>query len=261
MMTMIKKALNTGYVKFWRKIWDNPIGNKPVYLAIFLYIISHANFKDKDIIWNNKKITIKRGSFIGSMSQIAKCFGISVGTVSYILDYLISERMIEKQSNFKFTVFTVKNYDYYQSTESKLKTGDRHNGVINNEKSEKRVEKQSKHEPTEFTAKTYGQSQFTESSSESELKASKKQAETTNNDKKEEKDNNNNSVVNKFVDKVISWAYGRSPNRPSCSKEAYRGLVVGAVDRFGIDQVKKLFVNQTNAIQFLVDIKGLTNKN
>jgi hypothetical protein len=134
---MTKKKPNTGYVYLWRKIWDNPIGKKPIYLAIFLYLVSHANHKDKDIIWNNKRITIKRGSFVGSMAQIAKYFDISVGTVSYILDYFISERMIEKQSNFKFTVFTILNYECYQSTESysesKLKASKKQAETTNND--------------------------------------------------------------------------------------------------------------------------------
>lgn len=148
MKEMTKKAPNAGYIKTWRKIWDNPISHKPNYLAVFLYIVSHANYQDKDIIWNNKRVTIKRGSFIGAISQIANHFGLSKGTVHYILEYLKAERMIERKATGSFTVFTVLNYDKYQEVERKseheLNTNRTRIETTNNNKNNKNDKKESK---------------------------------------------------------------------------------------------------------------------
>lgn len=116
-----------GFAWIHRKLLDNPISEKPNYLSVWIYLLLKANFKDKYIIWNNEKTLIKRGSFIGSISKIAQHFNLSTGTVSNILNYLISEKMIEKSSTHRFTLFTILNYDNYQAdiekkTENKLKT-------------------------------------------------------------------------------------------------------------------------------------------
>lgn len=134
---------NNGWVKLHRKLLENPISGKPNYLAVWIYILLHANHKDKEIIWNRKKITVKRGSFIGSISKMAQHLDLSTGTVSYILDYFISERMIERSSNYRFTLFHIINYDMYQSDvessfESKVKAKRKQSETNKNEKNEKK---------------------------------------------------------------------------------------------------------------------------
>ena len=145
---MTKKTVDRqGYIKIWRKIWKNPIGEKPNYFAIFIYIVSHANYKDKDIIWNNKKITIKRGSFIGSLSKIAKHFKISKGTVHYVLEYLKAERMVERKATGSFTHFKVINYDDYQQaerlSENELNTSKTRVETTNKDKKDKNIKNKS----------------------------------------------------------------------------------------------------------------------
>lgn len=128
---------NDRWVKVYEKIMDNPISRKPNYLAIFLYLVLKANYQEKTIIWNNKPIKLERGSLITSISKIAEHFSLSTGTVTYVLDYLKAERMIERSSNFSFTVVKVLNYDKYQSFESKVESELKAN--------EKRVESELKH--------------------------------------------------------------------------------------------------------------------
>ena len=109
---------NNGFVKTYRSIWDNPLSNKPNYLAVWLYLISHANFKDKEIIIENRKTKIERGSFLGSQLKIANHFNISISSISLILKYLISENQIEIKTTTKFTLFKIIKYDYYNEGES-----------------------------------------------------------------------------------------------------------------------------------------------
>lgn len=97
---------------------DNPIWRKPNYSAVWIYILLHANREERAIIWNNEKFTVEKGAYIGSIKQISDFYNLSTSTVSYILDYFISERMIEKTSTKKFSYFKVLNWDKYQAVES-----------------------------------------------------------------------------------------------------------------------------------------------
>lgn len=68
---------------------------------------------------------------------------------------------------------------------------------------------------------------------------------------------NSNSDVDNLVNETTRWAYDRSPNPPSCSEQAFEKSVRNAVNKFGYNPVYKAFENETNAIQFLVNIKNL----
>lgn len=102
------------YTLVFDNIWENPLSSKPTYLAVFLYILTHAYKRDKEFIFNNEKIVVKRGQWLGSMRKIAEHFGLSISSVQKICKYLKSEHIIEHQANTKFTLFTVLNYDRYQ---------------------------------------------------------------------------------------------------------------------------------------------------
>lgn len=135
-----------GYIKLHRKLLENPISSKPNYLSIWLYLLLKANHKDNEIIWNKEKTIIKRGQFIGSIFEISKQFSLSTGTVTYVLNYLKAERMIERLSNKRFTLFTILNYDSYQTevertSEIKMKTNEKQNETNNNDKKEKNDKK------------------------------------------------------------------------------------------------------------------------
>lgn len=137
-----------GWIKLHRQIFENPLSNKPNYLSVWIYLLSYANHCDKEIIWNNKKITIKRGSFIGSLRKIGEHFNISVSTVKYIINYLISEQMIEHSSNGKYSVFTIKNYHHYQEVEHKVEQLQNSDETVakttKNDKKEKKRERELK---------------------------------------------------------------------------------------------------------------------
>ncbi len=111
-----------GWIKLYRQIWENPISTKPLYLSVFLYMISHANYKDNTIIMNNKNIHIKKGSYVGSIRKISEHFNVSSSTIKYVIDYLVTEQMIEHEPNTKFSVFKINKYEEYQGESKHLNT-------------------------------------------------------------------------------------------------------------------------------------------
>ena len=108
-----------GYISLHRQLLENPLSNKPYYLAVWVYLLLKANYKQKKIIWNNEAIELQPGQFIGSILQISQHFGISTGTVSYILNYFEAEGMLKRKSTKKFTLFAIMNYERYQKVENK----------------------------------------------------------------------------------------------------------------------------------------------
>lgn len=109
----------SGWLKLHRKILENPIMQKPNYLAVFIYLLTNANYEPKDIIINNEKTTIPVGSFIGSQRKISELLKISLGSVNKILNYLKDERTIEIKPTNKFCYFSITNWENYQSDEHK----------------------------------------------------------------------------------------------------------------------------------------------
>ena len=112
--------MDNGWIKLHRKILKNAIVTKPNYMAVWIYLLLRANHKEKEIIWNNRKTIIKAGSFVGSLRKISRFYGIGIATVKYIIDYLVSERMLEHKANSRFSIFTVRNWHRYQGIEHRV---------------------------------------------------------------------------------------------------------------------------------------------
>lgn len=137
MISTTGEKINNFYVLVYNSILDNAIGRKPNYLAVFLYILLKANKKNSEFIFNNQKMIVKRGQWLGSIRQISEHFNLSTGTVSNILKYLKTESIIENKTTNRFTLFTVLNYDMYQpqlenKVENQLKTNKKQNETIDN---------------------------------------------------------------------------------------------------------------------------------
>lgn len=99
------------FIKIDRKIlqweWYLNINTK----VVFLHCLLKANWKDGK--WQG--IDIKRGSFISSYNKIASETALSVMEVRTALNHLKCTGEVTSKAHSKYTVFTVKNYDYYQS--------------------------------------------------------------------------------------------------------------------------------------------------
>lgn len=129
---MTKMESNTGWVKLYRKIFDNPYMNKPAYLSVWIWILSHAEhgkkFNGKEwvdklpeempsVLWKGKRRFLKRGEFTFGAFRIAKDTGIPRGTVERIIKTFKNEEQVEIDTSNKFSVGIVKNWNKYQRNE------------------------------------------------------------------------------------------------------------------------------------------------
>ena len=104
------------YIKVSRKIlkwgWYKNKNTK----VVFLHCLLMANWKNGEF----EGRTVKRGSFISSIGNIAKELGMTSDEVRTAVKHLESTGELTKQSASKFTVFTVKNYDLYQENPKQI---------------------------------------------------------------------------------------------------------------------------------------------
>lgn len=104
------------YIRLNRKIlgwgWYTDINT----CRLFIHMLLRANWKEGYF----RGTTVPRGSFVSSIGKLSEETQLTPDEVRTAIKHLISTKEITKQSYNKYTVFTVKNYDLYQSVPIKI---------------------------------------------------------------------------------------------------------------------------------------------
>ena len=121
-------STDKGYILLYRDIRDHPIWqDKPFAMGgAWIDLLMMANYETRDILFNGRKITVKRGSFITSIKKLSEQWGWSRHKVSDFLDMLTSEGMITNDRDNKKTVINIVNYDKYQDLSFRSRTSKGH---------------------------------------------------------------------------------------------------------------------------------------
>lgn len=111
--------LRTGWFKFHRQIFDNPICTKDAeHFFVWCYLLTEAQHEDgKCALFQNKEIVLERGQLIKTVTEIANDLHIKEMKVYRILKLLENEKQIVKRTSNKNTLITVLNWEKYQSCE------------------------------------------------------------------------------------------------------------------------------------------------
>ena len=100
-----------GFVKFDRKIkhwgWYTDINT----FKLFFHLVTFANFKEEEFLGK----VVKRGQIAKSLSSLASETGLTVNEIRTAIKHLESTKEITSTSQGKYTLFTVTNYDLYQT--------------------------------------------------------------------------------------------------------------------------------------------------
>ena len=105
-----------GWIKLNRSIQDSFIWSfdHPQYGLAWIDMLMLANYKDKQILFNGKLQTIKRGSFVTSIVKLAERWHMNRRTVKNFLDVLKSDGMITYECTRCCTTVCIVNYEKYQ---------------------------------------------------------------------------------------------------------------------------------------------------
>ncbi|MDB2010587.1 hypothetical protein [[Clostridium] symbiosum] len=154
------------YIKIDRKILDWEWYSDINTCRLFLHMLLKANWRPGRF----QGIEVPRGSFISSIPKLAEETGLTERKARTALEHLKMTGEVSGRSHSKFTVFTIKNYNCYQSTDTqndrqatgKRQADDRQPTTIEEGKKEKRKEikdivdtPRRKAGPTSFTEESF----------------------------------------------------------------------------------------------------------
>lgn len=104
------------YIKLWRSVFECEIfqGESFDKFHAWVWLISHANYKDEKRLFKGQLITIKRGQLVTSMEALAKEWGWSRNKVLRYTEMLKNDGMIAKNGTPYGTTITIEKYELYQ---------------------------------------------------------------------------------------------------------------------------------------------------
>lgn len=105
-----------GWIKLDRDILENWIWTDKPYARgqAFIDLILSVNHKDKSIMFNGKKVLVKRGQVITSIGKLQQRWGWSRDKVYKFLKEMEDEGMVYRDSNNFRTLLTLVNYGVRQ---------------------------------------------------------------------------------------------------------------------------------------------------
>lgn len=112
--------MSDGWIILHRRLMKKGYYTDSHYVHLWVHILYKANHEEKEFMFNGKIEKCKRGSFITGISKLSRETGINYSKVQRILKLLENEQQIDRQTNNKFSVITVRNYDSYQSQLDRL---------------------------------------------------------------------------------------------------------------------------------------------
>ena len=114
-----------GWIKLHRKLQDcwiwtstKPFDERSAWIDLLL----SANHADKEIVFNGKPMTIKRGQVLTSVRRLSERWHWSVNRTYRFLDRTQNDEMLQKESNKDRTLLTIVNYEVYQYCETPTET-------------------------------------------------------------------------------------------------------------------------------------------
>jgi hypothetical protein len=102
--------MKEGYIKLHRKILEWEWFSEKHTRNIFIYMLLTANYEDKK--WRG--ITVKRGQLITSIRKLSRDTEESLQHTRNTLTTLRKTQEITQESNSRYTIFTINNYNRYQ---------------------------------------------------------------------------------------------------------------------------------------------------
>ncbi len=105
---------NKGYVALHRKIIDSPIFDNPKGLKVWLWCLCKANHKNNKVLIGTNLVEVKKGQFIFGRKKASVELGMTESTTYRLIKLLEKLEMISIDSNNKYSILTINNWNTYQ---------------------------------------------------------------------------------------------------------------------------------------------------
>ena len=140
--------MKEGYVKLYRKIWDNPIISSDVeHLAIWIYLLTYATHTETREMFKGKEIILKPGQLITGRMIIAERLQIDNNKVQRILKKFEKQHLIEQQMSNKNRLVSIVSWNTYnnnrqqneQQVNNNCTTSEQQNDTYKNNKNDNNI--------------------------------------------------------------------------------------------------------------------------
>lgn len=112
----MRNSPKNGWVRFYRKSFDSTVWLKPVTWYVWSWCLLKANHQKTKFPFNGEDIELREGQFIsGRSSALRELPGLTPQQWRTAIFYLKSTSRITTQSNNRFSVFTIINWELYQT--------------------------------------------------------------------------------------------------------------------------------------------------
>ncbi len=103
-----------GFITIHRQLENKGYYKNSQYVHLWLHLLFKANYKKKEVLWNNRIIKLNKGQFITGRDILSQETGIPYWTIERILMCFEKEHQIIQQKTTKFRLITLVNYSKYQ---------------------------------------------------------------------------------------------------------------------------------------------------
>ena len=111
---------DTSYIKLFRKILKSPIWDNEKMLKVWIWCLLKATHKDRDQLVGRQMISLKKGQFIFGRKKASDELKIKEKTLYDYMQILQNLKMLNINSNNKFSVVTIEKWEDYQIEELKF---------------------------------------------------------------------------------------------------------------------------------------------
>lgn len=105
-----------GYIKLYRKIWDNPAATKdPDHLAVWVWLLTEAAYRPQDAMFGGRKVTLRPGQLVTGRRKISLATRVTESKVQRVLKLFENEQLIGQQMSSRNRLVSIINWGMYQA--------------------------------------------------------------------------------------------------------------------------------------------------
>lgn len=112
--------MKQGWIKLHRKLIDSTVFDNPKILKTWIWCLCKASHKEHEVLIGKQIVKLKEGQFIFGRKKASEILNINERTLYDYMMILQSLNMILMQTNNKFTLVTIENWNIYQDDISEI---------------------------------------------------------------------------------------------------------------------------------------------
>lgn len=108
-----------GWIKIHRQLLEHWVADEPECLAVWVRMLIEANHATKKKLFNGRMTEIQRGQLLFGLQRFSEKSGVSIAKLRRYLKLFMSEGMIDRQVDNKYSLITITCYDDFQESTGK----------------------------------------------------------------------------------------------------------------------------------------------